>query len=133
MLPSSVYVPVPVRLTTRRPPPPPFTVKDSGLAPPVVGLKVTLIVQVAWPANERPQLLVEVNCPAVVPVGAILVTAAALGLVFVTVTDIAALDVLIAWLPNASERGDGVSTVPCNRYAANCPVRESVPYARISP
>ena len=59
------YVPVPARLTVRRPPPPPFTFRNSDLAPFVVGLKVTLIVQVPWPVNDLPQLLAEVNCPEV--------------------------------------------------------------------
>ena len=82
----------------------------------MVGLNVTLIVQVAWPASDLPQLLVGANCPAAVPVSAMLVMATALGLVFVTVTDFAALVVLIGWLPKASERGVSVSTVPCSRY-----------------
>jgi hypothetical protein len=41
------YVPVPVRVTERRPPPPPFTYRNPDFAPLVVGLNVTLIAQVA--------------------------------------------------------------------------------------
>ena len=64
------YVPVPVRVTVRSPPPPPFTFTNADLAPIVVGLNVTFIVQVAWPAIDLPQLFVEANCPTAVPVSA---------------------------------------------------------------
>ncbi len=49
---SAAYVPVPVRATLRNPPPPPFTFRKADFAPLVVGVKVTLIVQTAWPTNE---------------------------------------------------------------------------------
>ena len=97
---------MPVSVTARSPPPPPFTFSVADLAPFVVGLNVTLIVQVAWPTSDEPQLLVEANCPAAEPFSTMLVMATTLALVLVMVTDFAALVVLIGWLPKASERGD---------------------------
>ena len=91
---NPIYVPVPARLTVRRPPPPPFTFSVADLAPFVVGRNVTLIVQVAWAAIELPQLLEEANWLDPVPVIAMLVMATTLALVFVTVTDFAVLAVL---------------------------------------
>jgi hypothetical protein len=88
-------VPVPVRVTERSPPPPPFTFSTAVFAPFVAGLKVILIVQVACPTSDEPQLLVVANCPAAVPFSAMLVMATTLALVFVIVTDFAALVVLI--------------------------------------
>ncbi len=46
------------------------------------------------------------------------VTATAMGLVFVTVTDCAALVELISRLPKASDRGASVSTDPVPWFAA---------------
>ena len=40
---------------------PAIHVQEADFAPFVVGLKVTLIVQVAWPASDLPQLLVDAN------------------------------------------------------------------------
>src|SRR5262249_14362838 len=126
-------VPVPASVTERRPPPPPFTLRVADLAPFVVGLNFTLIVQVAWPASDSPQLFVEANCPALAPVSAMLVMVTALALVLVTVTALGALIVLIGWLPKARERGFSVSTVPCSTYRPFTPVRLSVPSATTSP
>jgi hypothetical protein len=96
---ASYYVPVPVSVTVRRPPPPPFTLKVAVLAPFVVGRNVTLMVQVAWPASDLPQSFVDANWPGLEPFSAILVMATVLALVFVMVTDFAALVVLIGRLP----------------------------------
>jgi hypothetical protein len=103
------YVPVPVSVT-ERPPPPPFTSRKAVFAPSVVGLKIASIVQVAWPASDVPQSSVKSNCFGAAPLSAMPVIARALGLVFVTVTDCAALEVLIGRLPKASARGASVST-----------------------
>ena len=45
--PDADYVPVPARVTVRSPPPPPFTFRVADLTPFVVGLKVTLMAQIA--------------------------------------------------------------------------------------
>jgi hypothetical protein len=54
-------------------------------------LNVTLMVQLAWFNSELPQLLVEENCPGAEPPSAMVVMGTTLALVFVTVTDFAAL------------------------------------------
>jgi hypothetical protein len=96
MLLWSVYVPVPVSFTERKPPPPPFTSRKAVFSPSVVGLNIASSVQVLYAANDLPQSSVKVNCPGAVPLSAMLVMAAAVALVFVTVTGFAALEVLAA-------------------------------------
>ena len=51
---GSGYVPVPMSGTGTLATAPPFTFSASGVAPFVVGLNVTLIVQLAWLANDLP-------------------------------------------------------------------------------
>src|SRR3954463_4152719 len=97
------YVPGPVGFTARGPPPPPFTSRYAVFAPTVVGLKIAPSVQVLYAANDLPQLLVKENCPGFVPRSAIPVMVTASVLVFVTVTDCAALEVLMGRLPKASD------------------------------
>src|SRR5476651_2091934 len=107
--PVAGYVPVPESIT-ERPPPPPLTSRKAVLAPCRDGVNCAVSVQVAWPASDWPQSSVKENCPGAVPLSAMPVMATVLGLVFVTVTDCAALEVLIGRLPKASDRGVSVST-----------------------
>ena len=80
----------------------------------MVGLKVTFILQARDPLASstvvgRSELRDSGS------VSDMLVIATTFALVFVMVTDFAALLVLIGWLPKAGEQGVGMSIVPCSR------------------
>ena len=112
------YVPAPVSFTERPPPPPPFTSRYEIFALFVVGLKVASSVQVLYAVNDLPQLPVKENCPGFVPLSAMPVMATALALVFVTVTDCAALTVWMGRLPKASDHGESVSVEVVSAWPA---------------
>jgi len=82
-------------------------VSEPVLAPAAVGVKITLIVQVAPTASEPPQLLAGVVVAAKSPPAATLVTFSVAIPEFVSVTVCAALGVPTAWLANV--RLEGVS------------------------
>jgi hypothetical protein len=65
---------------------PSVSVADAARAPPAVGVNVTVIVHVALPASDAPQVFVCAKSPGFVPAKAILVIASAAPPVFVTVT-----------------------------------------------
>lgn len=95
---------MPLTLTARKPPPPPLTSSTADFAPLLVGLQITLSVQLPLPTTALPQLSVTLNLLASPPARAMLV--------LLTVTDLLALDVWIAWLPNAIDLGDRVRASP---------------------
>jgi hypothetical protein len=91
---NSLYVPVPDKGTLcGLPPPVSVTVTAAERVPVAVGLKITLMVQLLFPARLLPQLLVWEKSPGFVPVMLIAVMETAVVPTFVTVTGAEALDV----------------------------------------
>jgi hypothetical protein len=80
--------------------------------PAAVGLKVTLIVQLAPVATLDPQLLAREKSPASPPERTTLVTLRAAVPVLVRVIVLAALVVATVWLPNVIPVGERVTVGP---------------------
>src|SRR5450631_932274 len=95
-----------------------MTFSVAFFAPTVVGLNVTLIVQLAPEASEAPQVVAFENCPGLAPVIVGLERASVAAPVFFTVTDCARLAVPCVTLPKPSECGETV-----NGAVAPVPVR----------
>src|SRR5437899_5808623 len=74
-----------------------------------VGLKVTLMLQLAPAASEMPQALVCAKSPALVPVIAMLLMVKLVVPVFLSVTDLATLVVPIACVEKVRLVGDNVA------------------------
>jgi hypothetical protein len=80
-------------------------VSVADAAPVAAGLKMTLMVQLAAIAREVPQVLVCEKSAAFVPVMVMLVIVRTDFELFVSVAVLAALDVLMSWLPKVRETG----------------------------
>jgi hypothetical protein len=83
---------------------------DAVFAPPVVGVKVTLMVQLAPPANVAPHVVVRAKSLAFVPVSVMPLIAMDAPPVFDRVMLRALLVVFTAWLPKATEVGERLTT-----------------------
>jgi hypothetical protein len=93
--------------------------------PAAVGVKVTLIVQLALAFTLPPQVLVSAKSPLLVPVIAMLVRESAAEPLLVSVTFCAALVVFTVWLAKVRLAGDSV-TAGVPPALAPVPVRETV-------
>jgi hypothetical protein len=81
--------------------------RTAVLAPPTVGLNVTLIVQFAPPATVAPQVFTEIaKSPAFAPESPMPLTVSGCVPVLDSVTVWAALVVFSSWLPNTRDDGD---------------------------
>lgn len=98
----------------------------------MVGLNAALMVQLVMRASEAPQMSVNANWLAPVPVSAILEIGTAALLVFVSVLDCAALEVPWRWLAKLERTWRQDQCDFWSRYRPY-PVRLSVPSARIFP
>jgi hypothetical protein len=107
-------VPVPLKATVCGLAPPLSEMPRVAFRVPVaVGLKVTVMVQLAVAATELPQLLVCVKSDALVPLTEMLVIFSdVVPLVFVINTVCGAPDVLTGTLPKLKELAERLTTVP---------------------
>jgi hypothetical protein len=112
-MPLSRGLPIPLSVTTCWPPAALSARLTAAVRVPLaIGLKVTLIVQLAPAANELPQLWVCANSTALIPVIAMLVMVKLAVPVFLRVTALAGLVVPIPWVEKVRLVGDRVTFVP---------------------
>ena len=96
--------------------------RKEDLGPRKVGLKATFTVHLAPAASTLPQLCVPENCPGFLPDKLTPVIATAAVLTFVTMTDCAALLVLMRWLPKANALGARPPTLTSQSHATRLPL-----------
>lgn len=102
------------------------TRKVAVRVPPAVGVKVTLIVQLAPAAKVEPQVVVRAKSPAFVPVKEVTIEVRLVVPMLLRVTTWAELVVPATWLPKVRLPGARVTPVPVPVRATVCGLPEAL-------